>query len=114
MTSLWKLCLWQISILSQNKTKLPHGSVACVLSPFSFPQMSTPLEIATADFADSIRNLREAQDRLNAYMDNPANKPLNTEAQEYKVLKEEVDQYFRRNSEARQTFDDLTSNQIIN
>ena len=66
--------------------------------------MPTPLEVATAGYAAATRSLGEAQDRLNAYMDNPANKPLNTEAQDYKDLTAAVTRCDRNTREARQTF----------
>jgi hypothetical protein len=40
--------------------------------------MSTPMEEAIEGLKEARISLKRAEDRLNAYMDNPANKPLNT------------------------------------
>jgi hypothetical protein len=52
--------------------------------------MSTVIEIATTGLSEARESLRRAEERLNAYMDNPANQPLNTTHPTYVELKAQV------------------------
>lgn len=73
--------------------------------------MSTVIENADRRANEATASLRRAEDRLNAYMDNPTNQPLNTNHPTFVELKAEVTACRAREEVAQQTLVELSKHQ---